>query len=101
MEITGHTVEVLEDPFGLLDGERFEFFLNFVEQSTEKILDFALEDDEENLVKSYCKDNSPLDDAEQKPSEKEQDKLPALFLRLFSHPCCFGSLNGTLGLCFH
>lgn len=98
MEITGHTVEVLEDPFGLLDGERFEFFLNiavdeedelytekglllkviftatnddtrilqyyFVEQSTEKILDFALEDDEENLVKSYCKDNIPLDDAE-------------------------------------
>ncbi|SEN59307.1 hypothetical protein SAMN05192533_115128 [Mesobacillus persicus] len=98
MEITGHTVEVLEDPFGLLDGERFEFFLNiavdeedelytenglllkviftatneesrilqyyFVEQSTEKILDFALEDDEENLVKSYCKDNIPMDDAE-------------------------------------
>lgn len=98
MEITGHTVEILEDPFGLLEGDRFEFFLNiavdeedelftenglllkviftvtneeskilqyyFIEQSTEKILDFALEDEEENLVKSYCKDNIPLDDAE-------------------------------------
>lgn len=27
MEITHHTVELLEDPFGLLAGERFEFHL--------------------------------------------------------------------------
>lgn len=28
MNITGHTVEKLEDPFGLLVGDRYEFFLD-------------------------------------------------------------------------
>jgi hypothetical protein len=28
MNITGHTVEKLEDPFGLLTGDRYEFLLN-------------------------------------------------------------------------
>ncbi len=28
MNITGYTVEKLEDPFGLLTGERFEYFLD-------------------------------------------------------------------------
>ncbi|GHH98341.1 hypothetical protein AM1BK_18840 [Neobacillus kokaensis] len=28
MNITGYTVEKLEDPFGLLSGERYEFFLD-------------------------------------------------------------------------
>jgi hypothetical protein len=27
LNITGHTVEKLEDPFGLLSGDRYEFFL--------------------------------------------------------------------------
>ena len=27
MNITGHSVEKLEDPFGLLSGDRYEFFL--------------------------------------------------------------------------
>jgi peroxiredoxin len=27
LNIKGHTVEKIEDPFGLLSGERFEFFL--------------------------------------------------------------------------
>jgi hypothetical protein len=88
MNITGHTVEKLEDPFGLLTGERYEFFLDievdeedelysekgiglkiiyviddngprishyhFFEKISEKILDFGLEDDEEELVKNYC-----------------------------------------------
>lgn len=27
MNITGHTVEKLDDPFGLLTGDRYEFFL--------------------------------------------------------------------------
>jgi Family of unknown function (DUF6509) len=91
MEITGHTVELLEDPFGVLTGDRYEFFLQisvdeedelytengillkvifsivneepkilqyyFIERSTENILDFALEEDEEALVKDYCKEN--------------------------------------------
>ena len=91
MKITGHTMELLEDPFGLLQGERYEFFLHidvdeedelytenglmlkvifsmidgkssilqyyFIERSTEKVLDFALEEDEEQLVKAYCTEN--------------------------------------------
>ncbi|OIK09573.1 pullulanase [Bacillus sp. MUM 116] len=91
LNITGNTVEKLEDPFGLLSGDRYEFFLQleideddelfsekgiglkvifvmdengeritnyyFFERGTEKVLDFALEDDEEKLVISYCKEN--------------------------------------------
>ncbi len=88
MKITGHTMELLEDPFGLLQGDRYEFFLHievdeedelytenglnlkvifsvndqtakilqyyFIERATEKVLDFALEDDEEQMIKEYC-----------------------------------------------
>ncbi len=88
MNITGHTVEKLEDPFGLLTGDRYEFFLDievdeedelysekgiglkiiyvvddngpkishyhFFEKESENVLDFALEEDEEELVKNYC-----------------------------------------------
>ena len=91
MEITGHLVEKLVDPFGLLSGDRYEFFLeldvdeedelfsekgvglkviyviddngskisqyNFFEKITEKVLDFELEEDEEELVLTYCKEN--------------------------------------------
>lgn len=91
MNITGHTVEKLEDPFGLLTGDRYEFFLklvvdeedelysdsgiglkvifvidgneekissyHFFESGSEQILDFALEEDEEELVLNYCKEN--------------------------------------------
>lgn len=91
LNITGHTVEKLVDPFGLLSGDRFEFFLeldveeddelysdkgvgikvlfvvdetgfrishyHLYERGTEKILDFALEEDEELLVFNYCKEN--------------------------------------------
>jgi len=96
MEIIGHSVELLEDPFGVLEGERYEFFLQiavdeedelytenglqlkvifsfvnddpkilqyyFIERSTEKILDFALEEDEEVLVRNYCKENISLEE---------------------------------------
>ncbi|PLS01571.1 DUF6509 family protein [Neobacillus cucumis] len=89
LNITGYEVEKLEDPFGLLSGERFEFFLDlevdeedelysekgvglkciFVreesgdkitnyhlfERETNKVLDFELEEDEEELVLSYCR----------------------------------------------
>ena len=88
MNITGHEVEKLEDPFGLLPGDRYEFFLElevdmedelysekgnglkviyvseetgdkitsyyFYERGSEKVLDFALEEDEEELVLTYC-----------------------------------------------
>lgn len=91
LNIKGHTVEKIEDPFGLLSGERFEFFLelevdeedelysdkgvgirvlfiddekgprisnyHLYERGTDKVLDFALEEDEEELVFSYCKEN--------------------------------------------
>jgi hypothetical protein len=91
MNILGHNVEKLEDPFGLLSGDRYEFFLDldideedelfsekgiglkiiyavvdheskilhyhFFEKGTDKVLDFALEDDEEELIKRYCEEN--------------------------------------------
>lgn len=91
LNITGHTVEKLVDPFGLLSGDRYEFFLeievdeedelysekgvgikvllvvdekgsrishyHLYERGTEKVLDFALEDDEELIVFNYCKEN--------------------------------------------
>lgn len=89
MNITGHEVEKLEDPFGLLSGDRYEFFLEldvdeedelysekgvglkvifvsddggdkissyyFYERESEKVLDFALEEDEQELVLTYCR----------------------------------------------
>lgn len=91
MNITGHTVNKLEDPFGILSGERYEFFLdievpeddelytenglklkvlyiieegnsrishyNIIENTTEKILDFELEEDEVKMVEAYCKEH--------------------------------------------
>lgn len=84
-------MEKLEDPFGLLTGERYEFFLDldvdeedelfsdkgvglrilfvvdgddgkisnyhFFEKGSEKVFDFALEDDEEIVVFNYCRDH--------------------------------------------
>lgn len=89
LNIIDHEVEKLEDPFGLLTGDRYEFFLKldveeedelysekgvglkvifvrdasedkitnyyFYEQGSEQVLDFALEEDEEELVLTYCK----------------------------------------------
>jgi hypothetical protein len=91
LNITGHTVEKLVDPFGLLSGDRYEFFLeieveeedelysekgvgikvllvvdekgarishyHLYERGTDKVLDFALEEDEELTVFNYCKEN--------------------------------------------
>ncbi|RSD26213.1 DUF6509 family protein [Mesobacillus subterraneus] len=96
MDITGHTVELLEDPFNLLSGSRYEYFLTievdeedelytekglllkviflvdgsesrilqnyFIEQETEKVLDFELEEDEEEAVKEYCLNHLPEDE---------------------------------------
>jgi hypothetical protein len=95
MIITDHTVEKLEDPFGLLVGDRYEFLLNievseddelysvngiyirlllvsenenvritqsnFIEKETNRYLDFELEEDEEEMVLNYCKNNLPLE----------------------------------------
>ena len=92
MNITGHEVEKLEDPFGLLSGDRYEFFIEldveeddelysekgvglkviyvsdengdkitnyyFYERESEKVLDFELEEDEEDLVLAYCRENA-------------------------------------------
>ncbi|AIE60359.1 DUF6509 family protein [Bacillus methanolicus] len=91
MNITGHKVNKLEDPFGILSGERYEFFLDIevpkddelytenglklkvlyiieegnsrishyhiIENTTEKILDFELEEDEVKMVEAYCKEH--------------------------------------------
>ncbi|WP_423798830.1 DUF6509 family protein [Neobacillus sp. SAB-20_R2A] len=88
MNITGHTLEKLEDPFGLLSGDRYEIFLDldideedelfsdkgvglrvlfvadesetkisnyhFFEKGSDKVFDFALEEDEEQMVYDYC-----------------------------------------------
>ena len=87
MEITGHTIEQIEDPFGILSGNRYEIFIHIevpeddelysekglkikvlliedetgyhishyhiIENATEKVLDFELDEDEEELVKAY------------------------------------------------
>jgi hypothetical protein len=92
VKITGHTVEKIEDPFGILSGERYEFYLNIevpeddelysekglrlrvlfviderganishyhiLENTTEQVLDFELEDEEEQLVEAYCKEHT-------------------------------------------
>lgn len=88
MQIIGHDVELIEDPFGILTGNRYEFFLHIevpeddelysekglkikvlvvenegkyhishyhiIENATDKILEFELEEEEELLVKDYC-----------------------------------------------
>ncbi|WP_313886530.1 DUF6509 family protein [Bacillus sp. SD088] len=88
MNITGYTVEALHDPTGILEGIRYEFFLEievpeedelfsenglllrvifadgsqgknilhyeFMERNSNTILDFALEDEEEELVLNFC-----------------------------------------------
>lgn len=91
MNITGSTIEKLEDPFGLLSGERYEFLIelevdeddelysengvglkviyvvendkdkissyHFYERGSEKVFDFALEEDEEEMILTYCREN--------------------------------------------
>ncbi|MCM3568850.1 DUF6509 family protein [Neobacillus mesonae] len=91
MNITSYTVEKLEDPIGLLKGDRYEFFLDldideedelysekgiglrvlfavendegkianyhFYEKESDEVLDFALEDDEEETVLHFCSEH--------------------------------------------
>ncbi|PLR78409.1 pullulanase [Bacillus sp. V3-13] len=91
MNITEYTVEKIADPFGILAGDRYEFFLkvevpeddelytetglslkvlfivtedsvkisnyHFIDDATEKILEFELEEDEEEMVAAFCKEH--------------------------------------------
>jgi hypothetical protein len=88
MNLTLHSIEKLDDPFGILSGDRYEIFFNLevpeddelyhegglllkvlyvveetntrvshyhiYEQDTNNFLDFALEDEEEAMVKEMC-----------------------------------------------
>ncbi|MFK2827009.1 DUF6509 family protein [Bacillus sp. B190/17] len=99
MNITHHTVEWLEDPFGMLTGERFEFQLyanvdeddelyseagfyirvlylvdgdeekvihyHLHDRATGNVLDFELEEEEENLVAVYCGEHLPAEETEE------------------------------------
>nr|WP_315906777.1 DUF6509 family protein [Priestia koreensis] len=92
LEITSYTVEKLKDPFGILSGDRYEFFLDvdvpeddelynenglrlkvilsvtdeeakivqyhFYDRSTDKYIDFSLEEDEEQMVLAFCKERT-------------------------------------------
>ncbi|RIW38315.1 pullulanase [Bacillus salacetis] len=100
MNITGYTVEKLEDPTGILTGERYEYLLEvevpeddelyteggllvkaiyavdengsrivqyyLMDRSAENYLDFELEEDEEELIRTYIADrhgeNQPKED---------------------------------------
>ncbi|WP_209124529.1 DUF6509 family protein [Alkalihalobacillus sp. BA299] len=89
MEITGHSVEKLQDTTGILLGDRYEFHLDievpeddelyqekglylrvifavtqneshiaqyqFYEKGTNEYIDFALEEDEKEIISNYCK----------------------------------------------
>ena len=90
LEIVGHTIEKLNDPFGILSGDRYEYFVHItvpeedelfsksglkvkvlfisdedgerilhyhiIENETEKVLDFALDEEEEAEIFNYCKE---------------------------------------------
>ena len=89
MEINEYIIKKINDPTGIIAGERYEFRLyinldeedelyseggtglrvifaidedegriasyHFFERSSEKVLDFELEDDEKEIVLAYCK----------------------------------------------
>ncbi|WP_102274954.1 DUF6509 family protein [Cytobacillus massiliigabonensis] len=96
MKITGYSVEQLNDPTGILIGERFEFFLdievdeddelfsengvqlrilfyqneddsrilNYHFLSSEKILEFALDEDEEQTITKFCSEHLSVEEEE-------------------------------------
>ncbi|APH05460.1 DUF6509 family protein [Bacillus weihaiensis] len=98
MNIIEATIEKLDDPFGILTGDRYEIFLmldvdqdddlfsengmmlklivvveqsnykiaqyDFIEKSTEKIVDFALDEEEKEPVLSYCKKLIAVEESE-------------------------------------
>ncbi|HZG71322.1 MAG TPA: DUF6509 family protein [Chondromyces sp.] len=93
MNITNFQVEYLEDPFGILSGDRYEFLLyvdipeddelyselgvyirvlylveegqgkivhyHIYERSTDRYLDFELEEEEVEEILNFCRNNLP------------------------------------------
>jgi len=91
MEFTNHVVQKINDPTGIIEGDRYEFLISveveeddelftegglelrvllakdenserivqyhFTDKVSNEVLDFALEDDEEEEVLAYCKTN--------------------------------------------
>lgn len=91
LTITGYSVELIKDPFGIIAGDRYEYKLDIevpeddelfsenglyvrviyrveagaegivkyevFENKTEQYLDFDLEEDEERMIESFCKDH--------------------------------------------
>lgn len=89
MEITSYTIEKIKDPFAILSGDRYEFFLHIevpeddelyseqglklkvlyivdetgsrvshyhiIENTTEKVLEFELEEEEIKLIEEFCR----------------------------------------------
>lgn len=91
MNITGYTVEKIIDPTGILEGDRYEFFINievdkddelysergvilrvifasmentekivqyqFIENETNEVLNFEMEEDEIKMITQFCKEH--------------------------------------------
>ncbi len=91
MNITGYTVEKIIDPTGILEGDRYEFFINievdkddelysergvilrvifasmentekivqyqFIENETNEVLNFEMEEDEMKMITQFCKEH--------------------------------------------
>jgi hypothetical protein len=82
LNITGHSVEKLEDPFGLLSGDRYEFFLDLeVDEEDELFSDkgvgikviFVIDEDEAKISTYYFyeKGSEKVLDFELEEDEKE------------------------------
>ncbi|WP_059170770.1 DUF6509 family protein [Bacillus sp. FJAT-27445] len=82
MEITGHTVEYLEDPFGLLAGERYEFLLDirvdeedelYTELGTGLKVIFSVEGEEHKIAQYnfFEKESGKVFDFELEEDEEE------------------------------
>lgn len=82
MNIIGHTVEKLEDPFGLLSGDRYEFFLDlevdeedelYSEKGTGLKVIFVVNEHETKIASYhfYEKDTEQVLDFDLEEDEKE------------------------------
>ena len=85
MEITGYTVEKLEDPFGLLEGSRYEYYLNIeVDEEDELYSDkglllkviFLVNGNENRILQNYFiqQGNEKVLDFDLEDEEVEQVK---------------------------
>ncbi|WP_084361019.1 DUF6509 family protein [Neobacillus fumarioli] len=82
LNIIGHTVEKLEDPFGLLSGDRYEFFLDlevdeedelYSEKGTGLKVIFVVDEHETKIASYhfYEKDSEKVLDFDLEEDEKE------------------------------